>query len=264
VYDIDTMEILFEQTKLNDYVLPKYLCAVSSEDYVKLEKVNGVYHKDCSHLRCQLCSKGFMTIDEAYLIGNDGMLYCESCCENATARSCCVCFEKIQRGDGLVLEAYDSGKDIQLVSKARVGYDSRLRAHEACVRCEMCEEEEIETDFEKTLIFVADTSSSRYRIFCEDHESACDLVIKEIQASITPNDHATNSCEEGDDDGDENNRGDDESSGGQFYYVDVEGKQQGPVSGYEIVSLLQEGVVSAKTLVWTLGMSDWQTIEALF
>ncbi|GHA30439.1 hypothetical protein GCM10007989_27770 [Devosia pacifica] len=47
-----------------------------------------------------------------------------------------------------------------------------------------------------------------------------------------------------------------------YYYVG-DGAQQGPVSIEELTSLIEEGTVSADTLVWKRGEADWAELETL-
>ena len=49
----------------------------------------------------------------------------------------------------------------------------------------------------------------------------------------------------------------------QYYYADSEGAQSGPVAAEAFSSLLNAGIVSAETLVWTAGMENWRALQSV-
>ena len=46
----------------------------------------------------------------------------------------------------------------------------------------------------------------------------------------------------------------------EWYYV-VDGERRGPISDEELDSLVQQGEINARTLVWKQGMPDWLALE---
>ncbi len=46
--------------------------------------------------------------------------------------------------------------------------------------------------------------------------------------------------------------------GEEFWFLDVEGNQQGPVGKDEFVRLIRAGSISQRTTIWAAGMADWQ------
>ena len=52
-----------------------------------------------------------------------------------------------------------------------------------------------------------------------------------------------------------------EESGNQWYYINVNNEQSGPVDESTIVSLIEQRVIGANTYVWQNGMKDWEFVK---
>jgi GYF domain 2 len=52
------------------------------------------------------------------------------------------------------------------------------------------------------------------------------------------------------------NRGKEMSS--EFWFVDREGDQQGPIGKDDFIKLIQTGAIGRSSLIWTAGMAEWQ------
>ncbi|MGM9946709.1 GYF domain-containing protein [Floccifex sp.] len=51
------------------------------------------------------------------------------------------------------------------------------------------------------------------------------------------------------------------SSDKQWYYINVNNEQVGPLDEKEIISLIEKKTISANSYVWTSGMADWEFVK---
>ncbi len=47
------------------------------------------------------------------------------------------------------------------------------------------------------------------------------------------------------------------------YHVLIEGEQKGPYEASSVARMIEHGVIDQATLVWTIGMNDWQPAESV-
>ena len=48
-----------------------------------------------------------------------------------------------------------------------------------------------------------------------------------------------------------------------FWFVDREGNQRGPVGKDEIISLIKDGAITRESLLWADGMDEWRAAVRL-
>ncbi len=49
----------------------------------------------------------------------------------------------------------------------------------------------------------------------------------------------------------------------RLFYLGIEGEQTGPFSEGDVLQKIEEGQVTAETLIWSDGMADWLPITSL-
>jgi len=253
-------KVLCLQHARDEYIPKCRACARPVEDTGLIGFANYHYHDSPDCFRCHGCQRPLDPDMEVHCTAVGWLPCCYECRISQFDAKCFVCgcdsdSDEAEEVIGLV----PSSGEMKILASALIE-DGIPRCHLECFKCFECG-----VSLECKRVWLNEDDSVP-RLYCHEHRDLVNVQHGETQELGAENINLgfEQGVEAHDDKDDGSGEGGEVGESlTQWYYIDENGEQRGPMGGFGLCDLLEVHDIGADTLVWTLGMSKWARLGDL-